>query len=157
MLLSPRKNSLTSLFKEVRVLRVFGIPTVGIAAFGIPTFRILVEFSFRHPLIRHPLDSTQIYRAFLDALACRGFLNHGVTNPVFQTGASGIAKLEGARKPANLLPTLRQPCANLLPTLRQPCANLSQTLRQPLCQPLLPTPLQAPLSMDPRHWFRNTG
>ena len=27
-------------------------------AFGIPTFRILVEF--RHPLIRHPLDSPQL-------------------------------------------------------------------------------------------------
>ena len=34
---------------------------------------------------------------------------------------------------------------NPLPTLRQPFANLSQTL----CQPFLPTPLQAPLSVDP--------
>ena len=36
----------------------FGIPTVGIPAFGIPTFGILVEF--RHPLVRHPLDSPQV-------------------------------------------------------------------------------------------------
>ena len=35
------------------------------------------------------------------------------------SGASGIAKLEGARKPANPLPTLRQPFANPSPTFRQ--------------------------------------
>ena len=34
----------------------FGIP-VGIPGFGIPTFGISVEF--RHPLIKHPLDSPQ--------------------------------------------------------------------------------------------------
>ena len=36
---------------------------------------------------------------------------------------------------------------------RQPFANLSPTLRQPF----LPTPLQAPLSVDPRRRFRNAG
>ena len=39
-------------------------------------------------------------------------------------------------------PTLRQPCANPSPTLRQPFANL-------FCQ----TPLQPPLSVNPRHHF----
>ena len=38
-------------------------------------------------------------------------------------------------------------------TLRQPFANLSPNL----CQPFLPTPLQAPLSVDRRHAFRGTG
>ena len=38
-------------------------------------------------------------------------------------------------------------------TLRQPFANPSPTL----CQPFLPTPLQPPLSVDPRHLFRDTG
>ena len=52
--------------------------------------------------------------------------------------------------PGNPL-TLRQPFANPLPTLRQPFANLLPSL----CQPFLPTPLQAPLSVDPRHWFRD--
>ena len=37
--------------------------------------------------------------------------------------------------------------ANPLPTLRQPFANLSPTL----CQPFLPTPLQAPPSVGPNH------
>ena len=49
--------------------------------------------------------------------------------------------------------TLRQPFANPVPTLRQPFDNLSPTL----CQPYLPTPLQAPLSVGPRHPFRDTG
>ena len=35
-----------------------GIPNFGIPAFGIPTIGVLVEF--RHPLIRHPLDSPQL-------------------------------------------------------------------------------------------------
>ena len=48
---------------------------------------------------------------------------------------------------------IRQPFANPLPTLRQPFANLSPTL----CQTFLPTPLQPPLSVDPRHPFRDTG
>ena len=39
------------------------------------------------------------------------------------------------------------------PTLCQPCANPSPDLRQPF----LPTPLQAPLSVGPRHPFRNAG
>ena len=43
--------------------------------------------------------------------------------------------------------------ANPSPTLRQLFANLSPTL----CQPFLPTPLQPPLSVDPRHPFRDTG
>ena len=47
------------------------------------------------------------------------------------------------------LPTLPNP----LPTLRQPFANLSPTF----CQPFLPTPLQAPPSVDPRHLFRDTA
>ena len=42
------------------------------------------------------------------------------------------------------------PFAKPVPTLRQPFANLSPTL----CQPFLPTPLQAPLSVQPRHAFR---
>ena len=46
-----------------------------------------------------------------------------------------IPKLEGARKSANSLPTLRQPCANPSPTLRQPFANL---FCQPLSNPLSP-------------------
>ena len=41
---------------------------------------------------------------------------------------------------------------NPLPTFRQPFANLSPTL----CQPFLPTPLQPPLSVNPRHPFRDT-
>ena len=59
-----------------------------------------------------------------------------------------MAKLEGARKSADPLPALRQPCANPLPTLRQPFLPT-------LCQPFLPTPLQPPLSVDPRHPSRN--
>ena len=39
---------------------VFGIPTLGIPAFGIPTIGILVQF--RHPLIRHTLDSPQNFQ-----------------------------------------------------------------------------------------------
>ena len=53
----------------------------------------------------------------------------------FKRGASRIAKLECARKAANPLPILRQPCANPLPTLRQPFANL---FCQPLSNPLFP-------------------
>ena len=56
---------------------------------------------------------------------------------------SGIEKLEGARKPF---------AATLL-TLRQRFANVSPTL----CQPFLPTPLQAPLSVGPNHLCRNAG
>ena len=48
---------------------------------------------------------------------------------------------------------IRQPFANPSPTLCQLFANLSPTL----CKPFLPTPLQPPLSMDPRHPFRDTG
>ena len=51
------------------------------------------------------------------------------------------------------LPTLCQPFANPSPTLCQPFANLSPIL----CQPFLPTPLQPPLSVDPRHPLRDTG
>ena len=50
--------------------------------------------------------------------------------------------MEGARKPANPLPTLRQPFTNLSPTL---C--------QPFCQPL--SKLLFPWA--PRHPFRDTG
>ena len=57
-------------------------------------------------------------------------------------GASGIAKIRRCKEPANPLPTLCQPFANLAPIL---------------CQPFLPTPLQATLSVDPRHAFRNVG
>ena len=41
---------------------VFGILVFGIPAFGIPTFGIFV--GFMHPLIRHPLDSSQENQAF---------------------------------------------------------------------------------------------
>ena len=43
--------------------------------------------------------------------------------------------------------------ANPSPTFRQPFANPSPTLRQPF----LPTPLQPPLSVNPKHPFRDTG
>ena len=36
---------------------VFGIPNFGIPGFGIPAFGVF--FEFRHPLIRHPLNSPQ--------------------------------------------------------------------------------------------------
>ena len=47
----------------------------------------------------------------------------------------------------------REPFANPSSTLRQHRANPSPTL----CQPFLPTPLQAPLSADPRRGLRNAG
>ena len=68
----------------MRVFPAFGIPALGIPGFGVPTvgipaFGILVEF--RHPLVRHPLDSPQdLERVLRDMgvyLALRRWLSLG--------------------------------------------------------------------------------
>ena len=62
--------------------------------------------------------------------------------PALLNGRFGNCKVGGCAETANPSPTLRLPFANLSPTL---------------CHPFLPTPLQAPLSVGPRHAFRGAG
>ena len=71
--------------------------------------------------------------------------------PSLLNGRLENCKIGGCKEQpcANPLPTF----ANPVPTLCQPFANLSPTL----CQPFLPTPLQPPISVDPRHPFRDTS
>ena len=74
--------------------------------------------------------------------------------PMSLNGCLGNSEIGGCKE-------IRPPFAKPSPTLCQPFANLSPTFRQPFanlfCQPFLPTPLQPPLSVDSRHWFRDTG
>ena len=66
--------------------------------------------------------------------------------PVSLNGRLGNSEIGGCKE-------IREPFANPSPTPRQPFANPLPTL----CQPFLPTPLQPPLSVGPRHPFRDTG
>ena len=94
-------------------------------------FQFPVRISLPHPLflnVHAPVHSWALRKSF-----------HGVRNPLFWTGALGIAKLEGNCKET------RQPFANPLPTFRQPFANL---FCQPLSKPLFPWTPGAGLEMQ---------
>ena len=69
--------------------------------------------------------------------------------PMSLNGRLGNSEIGGCKE-------IRQPFAHPLPTPRQPFANPSPTFRQP-CANLFCQPSPTPLSMDPRHPFRDTG
>ena len=70
--------------------------------------------------------------------------------PSSLNGLLGNSKMVGCKE-------IRQPFVNPSPTPCQPFANSFPRLSATPRQPFVPTPVQPPRSMDPRHPFRDTG
>ena len=113
--------------------------------FGWNNF-VIVTKMMRPKMFQGPRNFSVIILARMIVFVAETFQKSMESQTRFSNGCLVNCRIGGCKE-------TRQSFANPSPTLCQPFANLSPTL----CQPFLPTPLQTPLSVEPRHWFRNTG